>query len=131
MNTIKLLISFLVLVTFLSCASADATLIDPSQEYPPTKSVKLLFEEPERPYKVIAIIEGNGSQYNNESEVLKAIRKKAGKIGAHAIIPLSTDKEYVPTTTHANPVAGSPPITIAGGNKITTKAAAIRFINQE
>ncbi len=76
---------------------------------------------------MIAIIEGNGSQYNKQSQVFKAMQKRARKIGAHAIIPISTDTEYVPTTTHANPVAGSPPITIMGGNKIIMKAAAIRF----
>lgn len=112
------------------CASADVLMLDESKEYEPTENVLLLFEEPSEPYVVIAIIDGHGSQYNTDSQVLKAIRKSARKIGAHAIIPLATDKEYVAPTTHANPVAGSPPITIAGGNKITTRAAAIRFVDQ-
>lgn len=110
------------------CATADATLIDPSRRYEPTENVVLIVEEPNKPYEVIAIIEGNGSQYNNQSDILKSIRKEAMKIGAHAILPISTEKEYVPTTTHANPVAGSPPITLAGGNKIIMKVAAIRYI---
>ena len=128
LKNFRLLFFIFITSLLIGCASADVMLTDPSQEYPPTNSVQLLFEEPNKEYKVIAIIEGNGTQYNNETQVIKAIRKEARKIGAHAIIPLSTDKEYVPTTTHANPVQGSPPITIAGGNKITTKTAAIIFI---
>lgn len=118
------------IIILAGCASADVLMLDESKEYNPTENVLLLFEEPSEPYVVIAIIDGHGSQYNTDSQVLKAIRKSARKIGAHAIIPLATDKEYVPTTTYANPVAGSPPITIAGGNKIITRAAAIRFIDQ-
>ena len=124
-------ISVLLYLLLINCASANVNLIDSSKKYEPTESVLLLFEEPRRAYKVIAVIEGNGSQYNNESQVLKSIRKKARKIGAHAIIPIVTQKEYVPTTTHANPVAGSPPITIQGGNKIITKVAAIRFLDSD
>ena len=113
-----------------SWASAEVLMLDESKEYESTDNVLLLFEEPEEDFIVIAIIEGHGSQYNTDSQVLKSIRKSARKIGAHAIIPLATDKSYVPPTTHANPVAGSPPITIAGGDKITTRAAAIRFVNK-
>jgi|AntRauTorckE6833_2_1112554.scaffolds.fasta_scaffold79653_1 hypothetical protein len=131
MRYLNFLFSFVLIAAISSCASSDVTLIDPSKEYSPTKNVKLLFEEPTREYEVIAIIEGNGTQYNNESQVLKSVRKQAMKIGAHAIFPMSTEKTYVPPTTHANPVQGSPPITIAGGNKITTKVAAIRFIDQK
>lgn len=119
-----------IVLFFVSCASADVLMLDESKEYESTDNVLLLFEEPEEDFIVIAIIEGHGSQYNTDSQVLKSIRKSARKIGAHAIIPLATDKSYVPPTTHANPVAGSPPITIAGGDKITTRAAAIRFVNK-
>lgn len=120
----------LVMMIVTGCATADATLIDPSRIYEPTDNVVLIVDEPNEPYEVIAIIEGNGSQYNNQSDVLKSIRKEAMKVGAHAILPISTEKEYVPTTMHANPVAGSPPITLAGGNKIIMKVAAIRFVDR-
>jgi len=115
-------------VVYSGCASASVTLLDPSRQYPPTESVLLLLEEPSRSYEIIAIIEGNGSQYNNEAQVLKAVRKSARKIGAHAIFLITTDKTYVPASTHANPFAG-PPITIMAGDKIVMKIAAIRFID--
>lgn len=129
-SNILLILSVIVTVICSGCASADVLMLDESKEYDPTNNVLLLFDEPSKEFIIIAIIEGHGSQYNTDSQVLKSIRKSAKKIGAHAIIPLATDKEYVPPTTHANPVAGSPPITIAGGNKITTRAAAIRFVDE-
>lgn len=118
------------LVSLSACASADAVLMDPGKMYPRVENVQLLFNLPDRPYEVIAMIEGTGSVYNDESDVIKAMRKKAGKVGAHAIIFVSTDLQYMPQQTFANPVQGSPPISIAAGNKITSKAAAIRFTDQ-
>lgn len=117
-------------IWLLNCASANVNLIDPSKKYESAENVILLFEEPQRAYDVIAIIEGNGSQYQNDSQVIKAIRKKAKKIGAHAIIPISNEKEYVAPATIANPVQGSAPIYIAGGNKIISKYVAIRFLDK-
>lgn len=110
------------------CASADVMLLDPSRAYNPTANVQLIFEEPESEYEVIAIIEAKASQYNTESDAFKAARKEARKIGAHAIIPMTTEKKEVQSETIPNPVAGSPPIYIAGGTQLTMKFAAIRFI---
>ena len=120
--------SFLCLVALLSgCATADVMLMDTSKIYPPTENVHIIFEEPTRAYIIIAIIEGDGTQYNNQSQIVRAMQKKAAKIGADAIFFTSTEGQYVPTTTHANPVPGGQPITIAGGTKYKMKALAIKF----
>ena len=109
------------------CAGADVMLLDPSRTYPPTENVRLLLEEPKQPYEMIAIIEAKGSQYNNQSQVVRAAQKRAGKIGAHAIIPIANETRNVAPQVMPNPVAGSPPIYIAGGAQLTMKFAAIRF----
>ncbi len=113
------------LILLSACVNTDAVLLDPSQTYQPTESVQILFVEPTEPYEIIAIVEGNGSIFNNQSQVLKKIRKKAQKIGAHAIILLSTDSEYVAPTTVTNFDGSS--LTVPGGKKLTMKAVAIRF----
>ena len=133
LNRIKLslrtYLSFIIIVYFVSgCAGADVMLMDPSRDYAPTDNVLLLFDEPENEYEIIAVIEAKATQYNSESDAVKAARKEARKIGAHAIIPLTTEKKEVQSETMPNPVAGSPPIYIAGGTQITMKFAAIRYM---
>ena len=113
------------------CASADVMLLDPSRTYAPTTNVKLLLEEPDQSYEIIAIVEARGSQYNNQSQVVRAAQKRAGKLGAHAIIPITTEKTNVAPQTIANPVAGGAPIYIMGGTQMTMKFAAIRFTKGE
>ncbi len=102
-------------------------LMDPSRTYAPTENVLLLLEEPENEFQIIAIIEAKATQYNTQSDAVKAARKEAQKIGAHAIIPMTAEKKEVQSDTMPNPVAGSPPIYIAGGTQITMKFAAIRY----
>lgn len=122
-------LSFVIIILYTAgCAGADVMLIDPSTTYAPTENVLLLFEEPESEYEIIAVIEAKASQYNTESDAVKAARKEAQKIGAHAIIPMTTEKKEVQSETMPNPVAGSPPIYIAGGTQIAMKFAAIRYL---
>ena len=100
-------------------------MINSSSKYPPTDNVEILFDVPtDRDCKMIGIIEGNGTQFNNYSAVLKKVQEKARKIGAHAVVPLKTDNQYVADSIVRN-IDGSP-LTIPGGNKITIKAAALR-----
>ncbi len=118
----------LALAVYISgCAGADVMLLDPSKSYPPTEHVQLLFDKPKRLYNVIAVIEAKGSQYNNESQIVRAAQNRAGRIGAHAIIPISNESEHVSPQIVPNPVLGGPPIYIMGGNRVTLKFAAIRF----
>lgn len=91
------IISFLFIVALISgCASADVMLMDPSKSYPPTENVQIILEEPTRAHIIIAIVEGDGTQYNNQSQVVRAMQKKAAKIGANAIILMNTESQYVP-----------------------------------
>ena len=107
------------------CVATTAVMMNSSAKYPPTDSVEILFEVPkDRNCKMIGIIEGNGTQFNNSSDVLKKVQEKARKIGAHAVVPLTTDNQYVADSVVRN-FDGSP-LTIPGGNKITIKAAALR-----
>lgn len=126
--TQKTVLAFILCYLLAGCAGADVILLDPSKTYSPTENVRILFEEPDEEYEIIAIVEAKGSQYNNQSEVFRAAQKEAGKIGAHAIIPMTTETREVASETIPNPVAGSSPIYIAGGTQMTMKFAAIRYI---
>ena len=121
----------LAVVLISGCAGADVMLVDPSQKYEPTENVQFLLEEPSRPYEMIAVIEAKGSQYNNQSQVVRAARREAEKIGAHAIMPVSTEGRNVAPQMLPNPVAGGPPIYMAGGTQMTMKFTAIRFTDGE
>lgn len=122
-----LLYHLTVFALFTGCVEADVMLLDPSKTYQSTENVRLLFEEPDEEYEVIAIVEAKGTQYNNQSEVVRAAQKEAGKLGAHAIIPMTTESHEVTSKVIPNPVAGSPPIYIAGGMQMTMKFVAIRY----
>lgn len=127
-DIIRLATTIILVATCIAgCAGADVMLLDPSKSYPPTEHVQLLFDKPKRPYDVIAVIEAKGSQYNNESQTVRAAQNRAARIGAHAIILISNESEHVSPQVVPNPVLGSPPIYIMGGNRVTLKFAAIRF----
>lgn len=111
------------------CAVADVILMNPGTKYHATENVQIIFEEPTRKHVVIGIIEGDGSQYNNQSQIVRAMQKKASIIGAHAIMIMSTESQYVPPTTHANPISSGRPITLAGGTAYKIKAVAIRYVD--
>lgn len=107
------------------CVATTAVMLNSGSKFPPTDNVEILFEvPPDRDCKMIGIIEGNGTQFNNYSAVLKKVQEKAQKIGAHAVVPLTTDNQYVADAVVRN-IDGSP-LTIPGGNKITIKVAALR-----
>ena len=114
-------------ISVLGCAASSVVMLD-SRKFEPSDSVEILFEEPQdRKFEVIAIVEGNGSIYNTYPEVLKKAKEKAQQIGAHAIIPLPQENHYVPYTSH---MIGQTPITMPGGNKITVKTIAIRYLDR-
>jgi hypothetical protein len=108
----------------INCASADVMILDPAKSYPPTENVQLMLVNPDRPYVMIGIIEAKGSQYNNQSQVVRAAQKRAAKIGAHAIIPVTNERKEVNPQIIPN---GGAPIYIMGGTQLTMKFAAIRF----
>jgi len=128
MNWGKVLFTIFTISLFTGCAGADVMILDPSRTFSPTENVVLLLEEPNVEYEMIGIIEAKGSQYNNQSQVVRAARKEAGKIGAQYIFPMATETKEVAAQTLANPVAGGAPIHIAGGTQMTIKFAAIRYL---
>ena len=93
--------------------------------YEPTDNVTILFEEPNHSYEAIALIEGNGGRIYSQARILQALQAKAQAIGAHAIITVATDSEYVPTFRMTN-VDGSL-LTIPGGHNKSAKVLAIRY----
>ena len=126
MSRLRTTLPFLLLALLTSgCVNTDVIMTDPTKSYAPTYGAQLIFDEPSEPHEVIAIIEGNGGTFNNQSDVLKKIQEKAAQIGAHAILPMTSESEYVPPTVTQN-IDGSL-LTVPGGTKQTVKAFAIRF----
>lgn len=118
------------------CVTTNVDLTDPEASYQSTSEVELLFEEPSRPYKVIALIEGNGSTRRKQSLVFDKILKKAKKIGAHAIIPIDSNIQYYPKSTFNDEPASSITDLVSkllgganGGYEFDLEVKAIRFID--
>lgn len=89
MRTSTLLVSLLLS----GCISTHATLIDPSAAPMPKvspDSVLIFTDQSELDtldYVRVAIIEATGSgEYTNQSQMLTAMRKKAGELGANGIL---------------------------------------------
>jgi len=55
--------------------------------YKATRSAEILQREPERPYIMIAILEGRSPKFRDGAFVFEKLRNKARRIGAHAIMP--------------------------------------------
>ena len=121
---IKRVARVLITVVLSGCASAGVIKMNTLYDFPPTNEIEIIFNLPERPHKVIAIIEGMGTQYTSFSEVIYAMRRKAMRVGGHALLLFHSKKESVPTTYHE--FLGTP-ITLAGGTKQNIRAFAIRY----
>ena len=121
---IKRVARVLITVVLSGCASAGVIKMNTLYDFPPTKEIEIIFSLPERPHKVIAIIEGIGTRYNNFSEVVNAMQRKAMRVGGHALLLFHSEKESVLTTYHD--FLGTP-ITLAGGTKQNIKGFAIRY----
>jgi len=55
----------------------------------PVSSVKVLYQEPKRPYEVLAFVQSNKSWEMSSSADVADLQKKAGKVGADALIVTS------------------------------------------
>ena len=65
-------------------------------------SLTVLFEQPERPYTVIAVIESNGKTvFDSFDDLRNEMIAEAAKLGGDAVIlgPGSTDSEFILTGT--------------------------------
>lgn len=127
----------IVLIGACGCVTASVDLANPSKSYKPTKYVQFLIEKPSRPYKVIAIINGDGSPNRKQSLVFKKVEKKAREIGAQAIVPLNSSLTYFPSSNLDGPklMPSDKPevgrIGDSGNYDFNLKVAAIRFTETE
>lgn len=99
------LIIFIFLLAFLGCGSPKVV-YTPVKEEPrvSAKEIEILSEKPQRPYKVVGLLEVGGSDWTSKEEMLDALKKKAYTVGADAIIDLEYErggKEFQPATTGA------------------------------
>ncbi len=118
---------YLLLCVLCGCASTTVLRLDDNTKYKPSESIDLLFNEPQRPCKAIAIIEGNGAVGSNRLSVLKIMKSRAQWIGGHALWIIYNDSEYVPTTQH---VILNTPITIPGGTKRDFFGIVVRYLDK-
>ena len=93
MKTIILLLSTVLVLG--GCATGDALILDSSavsEEPRPVEEVQMLLKEPNRPFKVIALVSASGyvedywSASAAQKAVLEELRKQAADIGADAVI---------------------------------------------
>ena len=59
----------------------------------PKRTAIVLLTDPTKPYEALAIIEGRSRGSHSYSDVVNAMRKKAGELGAHAIVIAPPTKE--------------------------------------
>ena len=73
------------------CAVTRVVRLDPTQTFPPTQSVEVLLQKPQRPYVEIALLESEGA---SEADLLNDAREKAKGLGADAIVHQGTERVY-------------------------------------
>jgi hypothetical protein len=101
MSFIRILACAIVL-TLAACASVSTRIVqlDPAHRFPPTASVEVLLDEPDRPYVQIALLESEGS---SEADLLNDAREKAKTLGADAIVRQEVERIYHPPMTVYDP----------------------------
>ena len=86
-----------------ACATVTTQIVElnpKAEKYPPTQSVEVLLQKPQRPYTEIAFLESKGG---SEAHLLNDARAKAAALGAHAVVKLETEKEYYPPVAIYDP----------------------------
>lgn len=85
--------ALLLLLAFSACITTQATLVDPTApRYArvPADSVRIFTDQSELDtldFVRVAIIEASGSgEYTNQSEMIEAMRKKAGEVGGNGVL---------------------------------------------
>lgn len=91
---------------------------------PPDCNMPVLRHEPLTDYRKVAIVEGVGNRYADESQVMPAVQRKACETGADAIVILASKAQTSESMTgyYINAVAivygKRNPAAAAGANKI-------------
>ena len=129
--------------------TTSIVLLDPEKSYAPTQSVQILLKPPARPYVEIAKLESKGLIGQAEPAVIEDARRRAGEIGAHALLLTETTSIYEPPVLVYDPWPpylpwyqdrwhgyrfgyyplpyAMVPYTLPGGNVYIVRAIAIRF----
>ena len=84
------------------CAGMSTRVVqlDPARQFPPTQSVEVLLQKPQRPYIEIALLESEGY---SEAELLNDAREKAKTLGADAIVRQELERVYHEPVTVYDP----------------------------
>ena len=142
----------LFVLSLAGCAARTSiVLLDQTKRYAATSTVEVLLKPPTRPYVEIAKLESKGLIGEAEPVVIEDARKRAGEIGAHALILMETSAVYEPPIVmydpwppylpwyqdrwrsyrfwyYPPPLAYTvEPYTLPGGNVYTVRAIAIRY----
>ena len=117
-------VGLLVLVALAGCISTNAVRLGAPTQYPPVRpeevQVFLKEEDVKGEFDKIAIVNAEGNySYANDERMIEAMKKKAAKLGANAII-LGEFKDPSTVEKIADAVVG------VGGEK-TAKVLAIRL----
>jgi hypothetical protein len=91
MNALRLLIVATALALAACATTTRVVRLDPGRTFPPTTSVEVLLEKPQRPFVEIALLESEGS---SEADLLNAAREKAKALGADAIVRQDLGRMY-------------------------------------
>ena len=89
-------------VLFLGACAVNTRVIElnPAHRFPPTQSVEILLQKPDRPYVEIALLEASGT---SEIELLEDAREKAKALGADAIVRDEIHRVYHPPVAVHDP----------------------------
>lgn len=116
---------FFLLVFLLTCFGCATTTFLPTDEtatYAPTESLKVYWEKPQEPYKIIGKVAAEGEDIDEET-LFKELKQKAKSVGAHAIIMGDTSKQ---SSVYGTPMYGGGTLIVpTSSNRI--EAIAIRF----
>ena len=100
MNTLRILICAAALSLGGCAANTRVVQLNPAYQFPPTQSVEILLQKPQRPYVEIALLESEGS---SEADLLNDAREKAKALGADAIIRQDVERIYHQPATVYDP----------------------------
>ena len=91
-------ITWVLLTAFsLACGACRSTMMQVStHHYPavPVSSVQILYKEPTKPYEVIALVSHMNSLGFPISWEIAAVREKAAKLGANAVLMIDAKQRY-------------------------------------
>lgn len=108
------------------CATTSVVMMEPGQSYAPVSHTELLFKQPGRPYKQIAILESRGPVGTPLPDLLENMRAKGQDIGADAVVPVQDASQESPQGLMYNPWLGGYQ-TVGGGRAPIIRGVAIKY----